>query len=155
MRNQEDDWPRVEARHRLDDFAREQSPHTSGKRVTADADQGRRLEIFDGRDDLRALARRVEMIEGFAGWQLVRVGQLVRGKAGPPRDHQSLGIEHTDLLPGCVGRNALLAQRRDNQVGEADGGGAGAEKEDPLLFELAAGDLERIDQARQRDAARA
>ncbi len=58
------------------------------------------------------------------------------------------------VAPAC-GRNALLAQRRDNQVGEADGGGAGAEKEDPLLFELAAGDLERIDQARQRDAARA
>jgi hypothetical protein len=46
-----------------------------------------------------------------------------------------------------------LAHRGDDQIGEADGGGAGAKKEDPLLFELAAGDLERVDKAGERDAA--
>src|ERR1700756_2994903 len=102
------------ARHRLDDLAREQSTHTSPKRLTADADQGGRLEIFDGRDDLRALARRVEMIEGFAGGQLVRIGQLVRGKTGTPRDHQSLCIEHADLLPCRLECHALLTYPGDD-----------------------------------------
>jgi putative membrane protein len=39
------------------------------------------------------------------------------------------------------------------QVGEADGGGA--EKEDPLLLELAAGEPERVDPPGERDAGRA
>ena len=58
----------------------------------------------------------------------------MRSKTGTPGDHQSLRIEHPDLLPGCVGCHALLAHPGDNQVGEADRGGAGAEKEDPLLL---------------------
>jgi hypothetical protein len=94
------------------------------------------------------------MIEGLAGRQLVRVGQLVCGKAGTPCNHESLGVKHPDLLPGQVGRDALLAQCGDNQVGEADGGGAGTEKEYPLLLELAAGDLKRVDQPGKRDAGR-
>ena len=56
-------------------------------------------------------------------------------------------------MPGRLGRHALLAHPGDDQVGEADGGGAGAEKEDPLLLELAAGDLERVDQPGERHAA--
>src|ERR1700720_2168520 len=62
----EDDWPRVEPRHRLDDFPREQFAHR------ADADDDGWLEVLDGRDDLRALARQVEMIERFARWEFVR-----------------------------------------------------------------------------------
>jgi hypothetical protein len=92
------------------------------------------------------------MIKGFAGRQHARVGKLMRSKAGTSGDHQSLGIEHPDPLPGGPGRDALLNLRRDIQVGEADGGGAGAEKEDPLLIEPAAGDLERVDQSGERDA---
>jgi hypothetical protein len=95
------------------------------------------------------------VIEGLAGRQLVRVGQLVRGKAETPRNHQPLGVEHANLLPRRVGRYALLTHRGDDQVGKADGGGAGAEKEDSLLLELAPGNLERVDPPRQGDAGRA
>ena len=95
------------------------------------------------------------MIEGLAGRQLVRVGQLVCGKAGTPGHHESLGVKHPDLLPGGLGRDSLLAQRGDNQLGETDGGGAGTQKEYPLLLELAAGDLECVDQPGQRDSGRA
>src|SRR6202011_832735 len=70
-----DDWLRVGARHRLDDLSREQ--FSNG----ADADEGCRLEVLDSGDDLWGLARQVEMIEGLAGRQLVRVGQLDCGKA--------------------------------------------------------------------------
>ena len=45
-------------------------PH-SVKRLTVNADQDGRLEIFDGRDDPRALDRGVEVIEGFA-WDSLR-----------------------------------------------------------------------------------
>jgi hypothetical protein len=58
------------------------------------------------------------------------------------------------LLPRHLGCRALLTHPGDDQIGEADRGGAGAQKQDPLLLELTAGDLERVDQARQRDAAR-
>jgi hypothetical protein len=95
------------------------------------------------------------MIEGLAGRQLVRVGQLVCSKAGTPCHHESLGVKQPDLLPGHVGRDAVLAQRGDDQVSEADSGGASAEKEYPLLLELAAGDIKRVDQPGKRDAGRA
>src|SRR6516162_8016593 len=66
-----------------------------------------------------------------------------------------MGVEHPDLLAGRLSRDALLAERGDNEVGEADGGGTGAEEEDPLVLELAAGDLERIDQSGEHDSRRA
>ena len=66
---------------------------------------------------------------------------------------QSLSVEHPDLLPANIGRYALLPHPGDNQVSEADGGGAGAQKKDQLLLELPAGDLERVDQPRERHAA--
>jgi len=56
-----DDWPRVGARHRLDQLPREQFAHG------ADADGGRRLEVLDSGDDLWVLGRQVEMIKGLAG----------------------------------------------------------------------------------------
>jgi hypothetical protein len=57
----------------------------------ADADQGGRFKILDSRGDLRALARQVEMIEGFARRQLVRVGQLVcRKRRTTPLASQSV-----------------------------------------------------------------
>src|SRR5215472_6975637 len=116
-----DNWPRVEARHCLDDLAREQSARGSalgnGKRVPADADEGCRLEILYGGGDLRALAGRVEMIERLAGWQFVGVGQLVSLQAWAPRYDESLSVKHPDLLTGRLGRDALLAERRDNEVG--------------------------------------
>ena len=58
-------------------------------------------------------------------------------------------------MPGRFGRDALLAKRGDNEVGKSDGRGAASEKEDPLLLELASGDLVRFDQPRERDAGRA
>src|SRR5262249_58872825 len=67
---------------------------------------------------------------------------------------ESRGADQPDLLPGHLSRDALLASCGDEQVGEADGGGAGAEKEDPLLLELAAGELEGVDQSGKRDAGR-
>ena len=91
----------------------------------------------------------------MAGGQLVRVGQLVGGQARTSSHHKTLSIEHTDLLSGNVGRDALLPQRGDDQVGQTDGRGAGAEKEDPLVLELTAGDFERVDHASQRHAGRA
>ena len=77
----------------------------------------------------------------------------MRSKTGPPGDHQSLGIEHPDLLPRRLALHALLTHTGDNQIGEADRGGPGAQKQNPLLLELAAGDLESIDHSRQRHAA--
>ncbi len=53
------------------------------------------------------------------------------------------------------GRDTLLTHTGDDQIGEADRGGPGAEKQNPLLLELAAGDLERIDQSGECHAARA
>src|SRR5262249_58691617 len=73
-------------------------------------------------------------------------------QAGPPRHDESLGVEHPDLLAGSLGRDTLLAERGDNEIGEADGGGAGAEEKDTLVLELAAGDLECVDQAGEHDA---
>jgi hypothetical protein len=58
------------ARHRLDDLAREQSADTRPKRITADADPGGRLEILNGREELRALARRVELIKALLSGSL-------------------------------------------------------------------------------------
>src|SRR5262249_2286314 len=139
----------VYSRHRLDDLPRKQFAHC------ADTDESRRLEVLDSGDDLWVFRCQVEMIEGLAGRQLVRVGQLVCGKSGTSCNHQSLGVEQPDLLPGRFGRDALLAQRRDNEVGKSDGCGARSEKEDPLLLELAPGYLERVDQSRKRDAGRA
>ena len=55
-------------------------------------------------------------------------------KTGTTGDNQSLGIEHPDLLPGCLGCHALLAHPVNNQVGETDRGGARAEKEDALVL---------------------
>src|SRR5207302_7162916 len=60
-----------------------------------------------------------------------------------------------DLLPRRLACHALLTHTGDDQVGEADRGGPGAEKQNPLLLELAAGDLERIDQSSECHAARA
>ena len=77
------------------------------------------------------------------------------GKAGAPRDYEALGVEHPDLPAGDLGRDALLTERGDDEVREADGGGAGAEEEDPLLLELSAGDLEGVDQPGERHAGRA
>ena len=56
-----DDWPRVGARHRLDQLPREQFAHG------ADADGAVRLEVLDSGDDPCVLDRQVEMIEAFAG----------------------------------------------------------------------------------------
>ena len=67
------------------------------------------LKSLDGRDNLRALTRQVERIEGLAGLELVRVGQLVGGQTRTPCHHESLGVEQPDLLPGHVSRDALLA----------------------------------------------
>jgi hypothetical protein len=59
------------------------------------------------------------------------------------------------VLPSHVWTDALLPQSRDNQVGQVDGGGTIAKKENPLVLELAARDLERVDQPGERDAGRA
>ena len=80
------------------------------------------LGSTDYDDDLRTLARRVEMIEGFAGRQLVRVGQLVCCQPWAPGDHQSLGIEHADLLPCRLRCHTLFAHPGNDQIGEADRG---------------------------------
>ena len=66
------------------------------------------------------------MIERFAGLEFMRVRELVCGQAGTSRNHQALGVEQPDPLPCDVGREALLAHSGDDQVGEADGGRAGA-----------------------------
>ena len=58
----------------------------------------------------------------------------------------SLCIEQPDLLTSQVGCDALSAHRGDNQVGQTDGGRTSAKKEDPLILEMAAGDLECVDQ---------
>ena len=50
---------------------------------------------------------------------------------------------------------ALLHHGGGDQAGEADGGGTGAEEEDALVADLAAGDLEGGDQSGERHAARA
>ena len=64
VRKRKDDWSLVVVRHRLDDLLREQ--FADG----ADADEDRRLEILDGRDNLWLLGRQVEMVKGFAGGSL-------------------------------------------------------------------------------------
>src|ERR1700722_15908168 len=56
-----DDRPGVVPRHRLDDLPRKQLAHR------ADADEGRGLEVLNGRGNLRALARQVARIERLAG----------------------------------------------------------------------------------------
>ena len=56
----------------------------------------------------------------------------MRSKTGT--SGESLGIEHPDLLPGSLWCHPLLAHSVDNQVGEADCGGAGAKKETRCSF---------------------
>src|SRR5260370_1358250 len=73
-----DDWPLVVERHSLDDFLREQ--FADG----ADADEDRRLEVLNGRDDLWLLGRQIEMIKGFAGRSLVGIGKFGCAEAGTP-----------------------------------------------------------------------
>src|SRR5262245_59805175 len=50
---------------------------------------------------------------------------------------------------------AFLHHRGGDQAGKADRGRTGAEKEDALVADFAAGDLEGGDQSRERHAARA
>jgi len=115
----------------------------------AHADQDRGLEIVDGLNDAGALTRPAGVIEGLAGRQILGVGLLVVGQAGPAGDHQALGVEHADLLAGHLGGNTLLAKGRHHQIGQADGGRTRPEEEQALVLELAAGELEGVDHARQ------
>jgi lipoyl-dependent peroxiredoxin len=68
-----------------------------------DADEGGRLEVLDGGDDLRALALQIKMVEGLAGRQLVRIRQLVCGKAGTSCDHESLEMPFSPMRPSMPG----------------------------------------------------
>ena len=62
------------------------------------------------------------MIERDARGELVRVGQLVCGQPGPTCHDQALGVEHADLLAGRLGRDPLLTECSDEQIGQANGG---------------------------------
>lgn len=77
------------------------------------------------------------------------------GKARTPRHYQSLGIEQPDLLACRIACDALLNYRGDNQVSKTNSGRASPGKENPLLLEPTASDLERADQPGKRDTGRA
>src|SRR5262249_61232764 len=110
-------------------------------------DENRRLEILDGLHNPWALACKIEMIERFAGRQVVRVGQFVRCQTGTSGNHKTFGVEHSDLLPRKLRIDALLSHRSNDQVGQANSRRASAQKETSLLLEYAAGNLEPVDQS--------
>ena len=127
----------VDPRHGLDDLLGE------GAADGADTDDRRRLDAFDGSDEV--LGRRM----------LVRVRLLEVDKVRAGRLQQSVDVEHVDPRLRVFQRHALRDERRTQQVGKADAGRAGAEEQVLLVLELRALELGRVDHAGKRDAGRA
>ena len=92
----------------------------------ADADDRRRLDSFDGGDEIPG--RRVRMGVGLLEVEQVRAARL----------EQAVDVEHVRSAPGPPRAQALLHHGGDDQVGEADAGRTGAEEQDALVAELAA-----------------
>ena len=78
------------------------------------------------------------------------VRALVLGQVGPTGDHQALGVEQPAAASRLRGVDTLGDHRRDHEIGNADSGFAGAEEQQPLEGERAAGDPQRRVQTRQR-----
>src|ERR1700747_650538 len=116
IREGENDRPSVVPRHSLDDFAREELSY----RAYADEDRG--FEFLDGRKDLRILRRQIQMIEGFAGRQLMRIGPLRGFQAWTASDHKALCVEQPDLLASGLWCLPLLTERGEHEGGKPDRG---------------------------------
>ncbi len=81
---------------------------------------------------------------------IVRVGLLVRAEAGAALHDEPLRVDEPAALARLGLRRTLGDHRRDGQVGDAGRGLAGAHEQDLLVGELAAGDAQRRDDARER-----
>src|SRR5262249_3883196 len=103
----------------------------------------RRLDGFDGGDEIPA--RRVRV-----GVRLLKVEQVLAARL-----EQAADVEHRDARLRVLETQAFLHHGGRDQAGKADGGRTGAEEEDALIANLAAGDLEGGDQPGERHAARA
>src|SRR5262249_31932222 len=137
VRECKDDGPVVEARHRFDDRPGEGVAHR------ADAHDRRRLDGFDGGDEIPA--RRVRV-----GVRLLKVEQVLAARL-----QEAVDVEHRDAGLRVFKGKAFLHHGGGDQAGKADRGRTGAEEEDALIANLAAGDLEGGDQSGERHAARA
>src|SRR5262249_38593238 len=90
----EDDRSFIEAAQRLDHLRAEQAS------LGADADDRRRLEGLDCRDNFGELSRQITRVEWFAGRKLLYPWLLVRSETGTTFDNESLGIKQRDSAAG-------------------------------------------------------
>ena len=134
VRKREDHRPFVDPRHGLDDLLGE------GAADRADADDGGRLDAFDGGDEVPS--RRV-----LVGIRLLIVKEIL-----PGRLQEAVDVEHMDLRLRVLQRHPLRGERGTQQVGKTDTGRSRAEKQILLVLELRALELCRVDHARKRDA---
>jgi len=71
---------------------------------------------------------------------IVRVGLLERSEIGPAFHDKTVGIEQPAVRAGLRRGHAVLDQRRDEQVGDADRRLAGSKEKETLLAQGYASD---------------
>src|SRR4029077_2231137 len=117
--------------------------------LRADADDRRRLEGLDRRDNFGVFSRQIARIERLAGRQFLYPRLLVRSETGTTFDNESLRIKQRNLAAGLGLRLTLHLHRFDDQLRDAGASRSGAEEQNALAGDQRSGNLQRRHQARQ------